>query len=390
MSNISQEDAKAKFFQGMSHAAATVNVITSDGPAGRVGLTVSAMSSVSADTPRPTLLICVNENSAAASSILENGVFCVNVLHNHQSFISDAFAGRYKDELSDKFDCTQWVVGKTGSPRVSDVLVGFDCEINSTVKIGTHHVIFGEVVDVHIAERGSALIYANRSYGSSQPIIVPKSANFKTNQKSGTLSVGCFHTFAPYFIPGLVENLTHQAEELSVNLIEGDNRRIKEALLSGEVEIGLLYDFDLPKEFETTPIIKLTPYVLLSADHPLAKLSVIRDEDLHNQPMISIAEDTSRDQLEGVLRARGIEPKVLFRAASFEMMRGMVGHGLGFALAMTQTGPSRSYDGKDLVSRPLENPLPSHSIVLAKRKGYGTSPSAAHVFDKAHSSVGWA
>ena len=80
MANISKEDAKAKFFQGMSHAAATVNVITSDGSAGRVGLTVSAMSSVSADTPRPTLLICVNENSAAASSILENGVFCVNAV----------------------------------------------------------------------------------------------------------------------------------------------------------------------------------------------------------------------------------------------------------------------------------------------------------------------
>ena len=54
------EELKAKFFQGMSYAAATVNVITSDGPAGRVGLTVSAMSSVSADTPRPTLLVCIN------------------------------------------------------------------------------------------------------------------------------------------------------------------------------------------------------------------------------------------------------------------------------------------------------------------------------------------
>ena len=86
------EELKAKFFQGMSYAAATVNVITSDGPAGRVGLTVSAMSSVSADTPRPTLLVCINENSAAAASVLKNGVFCVNVLHNHQSYISDVFA----------------------------------------------------------------------------------------------------------------------------------------------------------------------------------------------------------------------------------------------------------------------------------------------------------
>ena len=106
------ENLKARFFQGMSYAAATVNVITSDGPAGRVGLTVSAMSSVSADTPRPTLLVCINESSAAATALLENGVFCVNVLHDHQSYISDVFAGRYKDTVEDKFECTKWVTKK--------------------------------------------------------------------------------------------------------------------------------------------------------------------------------------------------------------------------------------------------------------------------------------
>ena len=242
MSNASGPDIKSKFFEGMSFAAATVNIITSDGPAGRVGLTVSAMSSVSADTPRPTLLICINENSAAADSILENGVFCVNVLHNHQSYISDVFAGRYKDKVTDKFECTKWETGKTGSPRVTEGLVGFDCEIKSTVKIGTHHVIFGEVADITVAEKGSALIYANRSYGSSQPIIVPTSAKFGNVTHTKPLVVGCFHTFAPFFIPGLVEDLTQDGDGLSVNLVEGDNLRIKEAILSCEVEIGLLYN----------------------------------------------------------------------------------------------------------------------------------------------------
>jgi hypothetical protein len=44
---------------GMSHAACTVNVVTTDGAAGRHGVTVSAMVSVSADTPQPTLLVCI-------------------------------------------------------------------------------------------------------------------------------------------------------------------------------------------------------------------------------------------------------------------------------------------------------------------------------------------
>ena len=43
-------ELRQDFLQGMSFVAATVNVVTTDGPAGRSGVTVSAMSSVSADT----------------------------------------------------------------------------------------------------------------------------------------------------------------------------------------------------------------------------------------------------------------------------------------------------------------------------------------------------
>ncbi len=42
---------REKFLDGMSRAAATVSVVTTDGPAGRAG-TVSAMTSVSAGRPR--------------------------------------------------------------------------------------------------------------------------------------------------------------------------------------------------------------------------------------------------------------------------------------------------------------------------------------------------
>lgn len=49
-------DLRARFLGGMAAAACTVNVVTTDGAAGRFGVTVSAMASVSADTERPTLL----------------------------------------------------------------------------------------------------------------------------------------------------------------------------------------------------------------------------------------------------------------------------------------------------------------------------------------------
>ena len=155
---------RTTFLEGMSHTASTVSVITTDGPAGRAGVTVSAMSSVSADTTAPLLLVCLHQASSACPVILKNGVFCVNVLRDDQSHISDVFAGRVKSEHDNKFACADWITEKTGAPRIVEPLVSFDCRIAQAELIGTHHVVFGEVAEVFLASRGVPLIYANRDY----------------------------------------------------------------------------------------------------------------------------------------------------------------------------------------------------------------------------------
>ncbi|MDQ0469590.1 flavin reductase family protein [Labrys wisconsinensis] len=169
-------DLRQRFLAGMSSAACTVNVVTTDGPAGRFGVTVSAMASVSADTPRPTLLVCVHERSAAARAIIANGVFCVNVLRDDQAHISDCFAGRWKTADGDKFSCADWTADATGAPRVVDPLVAFGCRLTAMQQVGTHHVLFGAVEDIFTAGEGAPLIYANRAYGRPARLAAPAAA----------------------------------------------------------------------------------------------------------------------------------------------------------------------------------------------------------------------
>ena len=157
---------RSAFLEAMSHTAATVNIVTTDGPAGRAGVTVSAMTPVSADTPAPSLLVCINRSSKACPPILKNGVFCLNVLRDDQSHISDVFAGRIGTADGDKFSCADWVEQGTGAPRVIEPLVAFDCRLTHSELFGTHYVMFGEVEDIFIAERGLPLLYASRAYGT--------------------------------------------------------------------------------------------------------------------------------------------------------------------------------------------------------------------------------
>src|SRR5262245_66551921 len=66
------------FLDAMAAAVTGVNVVTTDGAAGRVGLTVSAMTSVSADPP--LLLIRLRSSSPLAPALRATGVVGVRVL----------------------------------------------------------------------------------------------------------------------------------------------------------------------------------------------------------------------------------------------------------------------------------------------------------------------
>ena len=61
-----------EFRQAMAHLAAAVNIVTTEGPHGKLGITVTAVCSVT-DTP-PTVLVCVNKRSAAHDIFQNNGV----------------------------------------------------------------------------------------------------------------------------------------------------------------------------------------------------------------------------------------------------------------------------------------------------------------------------
>ena len=366
---MEREELRARFLAGMALAAQTVNVVTTDGEAGRAGVTVSAMTSVSADTDRPTLMVCVHHLAAAAAAINANGVFCVNVLRDDQSYISDAFAGRFREQLADKFDCAEWEAGETGAPRVIDPLVAFDCRLVSNERVGTHFLFIGEARGVFVASRGSPLLYANRAYGAATRIQSAGSIEAGVEARDNRLAIGCFHTFGPHILPALIAKITAERPGLDISLIEGDQRRIQFALLAGEAEIALLYDLDLSEQISAETLAELRPYVLLPEGHPLAKEAAIAPADLGDYPMVLLDGPPSSAYFQSILEDAGVTPNIAFRSTSLEMVRGLVAHGLGYTLLSTRPANSVSYDGKALIARPLAAPTPPSQVALAACKG---------------------
>jgi len=367
---------RQRFLHGMSHAACTVNVVTTDGVAGRHGVTVSAMVSVSADTPRPTLLVCIHHLSPVADALLANGAFCVNVLREDQAHISDCFAGRTEARGEAKFDCARWTTQVTGAPRVVDSLVAFDCRVTASERVGSHFVVFGSVQDIFVAGAGAPLIYANRAYGVPQRFHPHGAASADSRANGGALSLGCFQIFAPYIVPAIVARMTKLDPGVELTLLEADQGHLLASLRRGEIEIALLYDFDVGSDIHTERLAELMPYVLLPDGHPLTGHPALTLESLAREPLVLLDVEPSRDYFLSLFRQRGLEPRIGYRSTSLEMVRGLVGHGLGYSLLATKPANSMSYDGRALVARPLATGVKSSRLVLATRAGAAPGPVA--------------
>lgn len=164
------DQTRTDFISAMRQVASGVSVVTTDGPAGRAGLTVSAMCSLSADPP--ALLICINRQSRAMDILRRNGVFCVNVLALEQMEVARVFAGQSSAPCGDKFACAHWEELATGAPAALDALAVFDCRIAQGMPYGSHDILIGAVAEARMRE-GLPLVYANRAYGGVTRFVVP-------------------------------------------------------------------------------------------------------------------------------------------------------------------------------------------------------------------------
>ncbi len=156
------------FLEAMSRAANSVYVVTTEGPGGRAGVTVSSVTSVSADAP--TMLVCVHHLSPAAAAIATNNAFCINLLAEGQAHIADTFAGLTGAKGEDKFACAEWDRAVTGAPVLKGALAMFDCRLVHSLRVGSHHIFVGELQKVGLAPRGAALVYSNRAYSRAEPL----------------------------------------------------------------------------------------------------------------------------------------------------------------------------------------------------------------------------
>lgn len=158
------DKAREAFITAMRQVAATVTVVTTDGPAGRSGATVSAFTSLSADPP--SVLVCLKADSGIAQAVAANGVFAVNILPEDADDLAMRFAGAFDKDRPDRFEGLTLSDTEFGPlmPRTT----GFTCSLRHRHVHGSHAICIGDVVSIHRADE-KPLTYMSGSFHIVRP-----------------------------------------------------------------------------------------------------------------------------------------------------------------------------------------------------------------------------
>jgi flavin reductase (DIM6/NTAB) family NADH-FMN oxidoreductase RutF/rubredoxin len=110
----------------------------------------------------PQLAIACSKNNLSAEIIEKSKSFSISILKKEsRPDIIGTFGYRSGRDI-DKFEKLNYKIGKTGSPiLLDDSIAWFECEVESTIDLGSHILFIGKVIDNDILdEKDEPLTYS--------------------------------------------------------------------------------------------------------------------------------------------------------------------------------------------------------------------------------------
>lgn len=138
---------------------ASVAIVTTGRGEDALGVTATAVTSVSLDPP--ALLVCVNNSLRVNAAIRANGLFRISYLNRDQEDVARAFGSPLAG--SDRFRVGDWDVDAPGGAGLPSALIGISCRLEDAHQCGTHSIFIGHVEAVRRGG-GTPLLYCNGAY----------------------------------------------------------------------------------------------------------------------------------------------------------------------------------------------------------------------------------
>lgn len=276
-------------------------------------------------------------------------------------------------------------VAECGSLSGAAVVVGHTVSAVSQQIAALEHEVGARLLERH--PRGVHLTEAGRLLARHVALILAevRSAELALaalgTGMAGQLRVASFTTANAEFLPRAVREFAHRNPHVTLALTEADCEASVALLEQRAADLVLVYEFpELPLRgsgLRLAPLLDDALHVVLARDHRLADADVLTLVELAEEPWIQGAHRSSTSTvLPNACRRAGFDARIVFRVDDQMTVRGLVGAGLGIALASSLTLGATP---PDLVAVPLTEPDLVRKVYAATLDGVTVSAAVVEM-----------
>jgi DNA-binding transcriptional LysR family regulator len=186
---------------------------------------------------------------------------------------------------------------------------------------------------------------------------------------SGNISVGYYAPVAPAFIPAIAGPLMRDHPGVTLSLVEGDNERVQSGLLSGEFDVILFVAENVRADIVCETLLEVPPYVLAPQGHPIGERASIDLKDLSNLPLVLLDLPVTSEYYRSLIDEGAAGTTIVATASTTEMVRSLVGAGIGCAILNMRPSIETTYAGDGVVAVPISSKEKSLNLVLGHLGG---------------------
>jgi DNA-binding transcriptional LysR family regulator len=193
----------------------------------------------------------------------------------------------------------------------------------------------------------------------------------------GSLRLGSSMTVASYFLPRILGAFHARHPGIALTLVAANTRRVLDALLANEIEMGVVEGPLSHPRVDVSPWIEDELVAVASPRHPLTAVNNLRAARLFRELFLTREEGAgTRVVVFAALHNRRVTPSRLFEISENEVLKKLAAAGVGFTILSRMAVEEEIARGELAVLR-VEDLVMRRTLTFLQIKGRRPSPAVA-------------
>ncbi|MED4729218.1 LysR family transcriptional regulator [Aneurinibacillus migulanus] len=151
--------------------------------------------------------------------------------------------------------------------------------------------------------------------------------------KKGEVRIGLPSMVGSYYFPGLIIDFKKKYPDLQITVYEQGTVKIRQMLIDGEIDMGVVLEEDVEDGVEVLPFLKEEMVVCVPDSHPFAGRSAVSYEELTQESLVLFKEGYFQREITArASRMSGLPLNVTFETNQISLIKSLVAKQLGVTL----------------------------------------------------------